>query len=157
MTVNIEQPPMKTDMTQDGKTFTFPWQKWFTQLSAKIVEVSKSIGTTIQQYIYAVPPIISDNSQPNRVRILHAESAVHPGTYNNVAVDSYGHVTTGSNINYITIGSELSTNPLYLCEAGHKADLTTVRLWNDNGIVKIQMQSVVGTWDIELWRFERNV
>lgn len=157
MTVNVEQPPIKTDITQDGKALTYPWQKWFTQLSTKIIEVSKSIGSTIQTYIYAVPPIISDNSQPNRVRILHAESSVHPGTYNNVAVNSYGHVTAGSNKEYLITGSILSTNPLYLCEAGHETDLTTVRLWNDNGVVKMQMQSVVGTWDIELWRFERNI
>lgn len=147
MTVNIEQPPMKTDMTQDGKTFTFPWQKWFTQLSAKIVEISKSIGTTIQQYIYAVPPIISDNSQPNRVRILHAESAVHPGTYNNVAVDSYGHITTGSNKDYGycdgTIGNiakfidEDEVGDSIISETG-----STIKITGTNAETKLQIGNI---------------
>lgn len=155
MTINFEQPPIKTEMSTDGKNFTFPWQKWFTQLSAKIVEVSKSIGPTIKTYISGVAPIIVDNSQTNSVRISHAETSVHPSTYNNVAVDSYGHVTTGSNKDYIEHGDIVSTNPLYLCDAGHEKDLDTVRLYNDSGIVKMQMQSVVDTWDIELFRFER--
>jgi hypothetical protein len=145
MAFNIEQPPIKTNMSSDGKSFTYPWQKWFTQLSDKVSTVYKSIGPMILQYVSADLPIISTETATG-VKLSHATSGVTAGSYQSVSVNETGHVVGGSNSTH---------NPLYLCEAGHEADLTTVRIWNDSGVVKMQMQSIVGTWDIELWRFER--
>jgi hypothetical protein len=106
----------------------------------------ENLETNSIRTISAVAPIHA-NSSSGQVEISHDESGIEPGEYRAVIVDSTGHVTGGSSV--------LSFNPLYLCEVGHEEDLTTVRIWNDGGIVKIQMQSIVGTWDIELWRFER--
>jgi phage-related tail fiber protein len=120
----------------------------------KIIDKDEALTTAINNLevnsvrtIAATDPL-SVSTPVGQVTISHDLSGVDAGSYQSVTVNETGHVVGGSNSTH---------NPLYLCEAGHEADLTTVRIWNDSGVVKMQMQSVVGTWDVELWRFERNI
>ena len=76
-------------------------------------------GTVTSVTIKGTSPIVSSSSSAitsSGTRTLsHATSGVTAGTYNNVTVDKYGHVTSGSNttIPSITLNGSSSTSPSF--------------------------------------------
>jgi len=61
-------------------------------------------GTGTVTAVTATTPIISSGgTTPN---ITHATSGATAGTYNNVTVNTFGHVTAGSNVGYLTALSD---------------------------------------------------
>jgi hypothetical protein len=57
--------------------------------------------------VTAVTPLVSSGG--NTPQISHATSGVSAGTYNNVTVNTFGHVTAGSNVGYISGYTEVDT------------------------------------------------
>lgn len=56
-------------------------------------------GGTVTNVTASSPIASSGGTTPN---ITHLTSGVTAGTYNNVTVNTYGHVTSGSNVSYLT-------------------------------------------------------
>lgn len=63
-------------------------------------------------------------------------------------------LNSGSTNYNTTVSSDNVINPLYL---GDPDDLKTVRIFQENGIVYLQKQSVLHEWDIELWKFYKGI
>jgi hypothetical protein len=90
------------------------------------------------------------------VTVSHANSGVTAGTYNNVTVNATGHVTSGSNVAYLTSFSEsdtlatvtsrgASTNTRVTLAGGITTNATNTRdkisVWSDTGNYVIGMQN----------------
>jgi hypothetical protein len=105
--------------------------------------------------ISATTPI-AVNQSTGAVTISHTNSGVTAGTYNNVTVNATGHVTSGSNVAYLTgftetdtlatvTGRGASTNTRVTLAGGITTNSTNTRdkisVWSDTGQYVIGMQT----------------
>jgi hypothetical protein len=72
------------------------------------IDTSTYLTGTKVDSISATSPIVASAST-GAVTLSHATSGVTAGTYNNVTVNATGHVTSGSNVSYLTSYSETDT------------------------------------------------
>jgi hypothetical protein len=82
-----------------GATNADNYQNWLLASGGATGAQSITSGTTVS--FLATPPILVARSG-GTITYSHANSGVSAGTYNNVTVNATGHVTSGSNVNYLT-------------------------------------------------------
>jgi hypothetical protein len=82
-----------------NKTDSANWNSW------KTVLTSSNVGTYAVTSIAATSPIVT-SAAAGAITLSHATSGATAGTYNNVTVNTFGHVTSGSNTAYLTAESD---------------------------------------------------
>ena len=95
-------------------------------LAASGVSGTQSITSGATATFSATSPITVSRSG-STITYGHANSGVTAGTYNNVTVNALGHVTGGSNVNYLTSFTE--TDPTV---PSHVKSITTTNISNWN-------------------------